>query len=69
MFALIKKIKSIINYYGIGQVLYLVINFKNISNMDVADLMTLFTRYKFERVQLKVFMNESNKDWFEDNFS
>src|SRR4030095_356757 len=66
MFRLIKKIKCIDKYYGIKQVLYLCIRSNKISNKYLADLRALFTRYKFEREQLKAFMNASNKHLFEN---
>lgn len=64
LFKWIKKIKCINKCYGIGKILYLCIESKSISNKYFADLMALFTRYNFDKAQLKIFMNESNKNWF-----
>lgn len=61
----LKKIKSIVHVEGIGRELHLSFASKDISSKDLRELMGLFDRYKFDNTQLKVFMNESNKDWFE----
>jgi hypothetical protein len=66
LFTWLKKIKSIVRIEGIGRELHLIFASNYISNKDLRELMGLFDRYKFNGAQLKVFMNESNKDWFED---
>ena len=61
----IEKIKGIKKYEGVGRELHLHILSKDISNDDLLDLIGLFDRYKFNADQLKVFMNDQNKEWFE----
>src|SRR5689334_595935 len=62
MFRWIKKIKCIVECYGMGNSLYLVIASNKIPNKYVLEIMGLFRRYKFEDgEQLKVFMNNENK--------
>ncbi len=65
-FEWIKKIKSVKKFEGIGRKLHLHFLSNKIPNQDLLDLMGLFDRYKFDAQQLKVFMNENNKEWFED---
>jgi hypothetical protein len=64
-FEWIKKIKCIKKYVGVGRELHLYISSNNISNDNLLDLMGLFDRYKFDSSQLKIFMNDKNKDWFD----
>lgn len=63
-FEWVKKIKCINKFEGVGRELHLYITSKNIPDNDLLNLMALFDRYKFDADQLKVFINESNKDWF-----
>lgn len=65
LFAWINKIPSIINIKGIGRELHLHFASNVIANSELRDLIGIFKRYKFDEDQLRVFMNESNKDWFE----
>ena len=65
-FEWIEKIKSINKYHGAGRALYLSVNSNNIPNKDLLDLIGLFDRYKFDNTQLKVFMNDTNREWFEE---
>ncbi len=65
LFEWLKKIKSIKEIKGVGRELHLHFDSNNIVNEDLLDLMGIFDRYKFDQVQLKVFMNETNKEWFE----
>ena len=67
LFEWLNKIKCIKQIKGIGRELHLLIVSKNISNNDLLDLIGVFSRYKFDIKQLKVFMNESNKEWFDEN--
>lgn len=64
-FEWVKKIKCIHKFEGVGRELYLYISSTKISNDDLLNLMALFDRYKFDVSQLKIFMNDSNKDWFD----
>lgn len=64
-FGWIKKISCIEKIEGIGRELRLHISSPSISNNDLLDLMGLFDRYRFDANQLKIFMNENNKEWFE----
>lgn len=65
-FEWIHKIKSIKQVKGIGKELHLFIVSNYIPNDDLLDLIGLFNRYKFDIKQLKVFMNEDNKEWFDE---
>ena len=65
-FEWIRKIKSIKKYHGAGRALYLSVDSNNIPNKDLLDLMGLFDRYKFDSIQLKVFINAKNKGLFSD---
>jgi hypothetical protein len=62
----IKKIKCIKDYDGVGHDLHLEISSSTIPDDDLLDLMALFDRYKFDSSQLRVFINENNKKWFND---
>jgi hypothetical protein len=61
----LKKIKSILEIKGVGRELHLIFASRHISDKDLREIMGVFDRYKFDNAQLKVFMNDSNKDWFE----
>jgi len=65
LFGWLKNIKCIKSLKGIGKELHLYIESNSIPNDDLLNLMGVFDRYKFDANQLKVFMNEKNKDWFE----
>jgi hypothetical protein len=64
LFTWLNKIKEIKKIKGIGEELHVHILSK-ISNNSLLDLMGIFDRYKFDATQLKIFINESNKEWFE----
>ena len=49
---------------GVGRELHLYVSSNKISNSDLLDLMGLFKIYKFDSNQLKVFINDKNKEWF-----
>lgn len=62
----IKQIKSIKKFKGIGNELHLYIPSRTIPNTELLDLLGIFDRYKFNNAdQLKVFMNDENKEWFD----
>lgn len=65
-FKWIKKITCIKKIKGVGRELHLYIPSPAIPNSDLLELTGLFDRYRFDASQLKVFMNESNKDWFKN---
>jgi hypothetical protein len=66
LFNWIKKIRSIKNIKGIGNKLHLYLESQNIPNKDLLDLMGIFDRYQFNNAeQLKIFMNDDNKEWFD----
>ncbi len=65
-FEWIKKIKSIKKFDGIGDELYLYLESKKIPIGDLRELFGLFERYNIDLKQLKIFENESNKIWFEE---
>lgn len=64
-FEWINKIKCIKKYVGVGRELHLYLSSNNISYNDLLDLIGLFDRYKFDSSQLKIFMNDNNKNLFE----
>jgi len=66
LFAWLKKIKSIKKIKGVGLELHLQLDSKNISDHDLLNLMAIFDRYNFDSNQLRIFMNEGNKEWFLD---
>jgi len=67
-FEWIKKIPSIENYYGERDELYLNIKNTNIDEADLEELLALFFRYKIkDMTQLKIFLNDKNKEWFSEN--
>ncbi len=65
-FKWIAAIPCIKEFKGVGNALHMIIPRNQIPNADLLNLMGLFDRYKFDAKQLRVFMNESNKEWFED---
>jgi len=65
-FEWIEKIQCIDECHGVGRELHLLVKSNKISNKDLLDLVGLFDRYKFDSAQLKVFMNDTNKDWFDN---
>lgn len=65
-FKWLKKIKCVKEFKGVGKELHLEVESNNISNKDLLDLFGIFRRYKFDEKQLKVFMNENNKEWFDE---
>jgi hypothetical protein len=65
-FEWIKKIKCIKKHAGVGRELHLHIASKNIPYNDLLDLMGLFARYKYDTNQLKIFMNDENKNLFDE---
>ena len=60
----IKKIPSITHCKGIGTNLLLYFKSKRINANDLRELITLFRRYKIDTSELKIFLNEGNKEWF-----
>lgn len=66
LFEWFKRIKSIDSCKGIGRELHLYFSVNTIPDDDLVELMGIFARYKFKnKKQLEIFMNESNKQWFE----
>jgi len=65
LFNWIDKVCSVTEVNGVGEVLYLSFSSSTIPNNELLDLMGIFDRYKFDQKQLLVFMNETNKEWFE----
>jgi hypothetical protein len=65
-FGWLEKITCIEQIKGIGKKLHLFIALQHIPNNDLLDLIGLFSRYKFDIKQLRVFMNEDNKEWFDE---
>jgi hypothetical protein len=65
-FEWLKKIECIKEFKGIGRELHLHILSKKISDNDLLNLMGIFDRYKFDSQQLRIFINENNKEFFEE---
>jgi len=65
----LRKIKSITAVYGKGFELHLHFDSKNVTDSDLREIISLFDRYKINMKQLKVFLNEKNKNWFKDKKS
>lgn len=66
-FEWIQKIGCINNFSGAGRELYLHIPTTDLDNTDLKDLIGLLYRYNIDMKQLKVFVNDKNKNWFCDN--
>lgn len=66
-FEWIKKIPSIVAFTGKHDELYLYFESKTINEYDLQELLALFYRYKVNMKQLQLFLNESNKEWFQDD--
>ena len=47
--------------------LYLYIASGSLHDTDLRDLLGLFYRYKIDMKQLRIFLNDDNKDWFYGN--
>lgn len=60
----IKKSKCIANFKGIKDKILLIFDNKEISKEELHELIALFRRYKINKKQLEVFLNEENKDLF-----
>jgi hypothetical protein len=64
-FEWIKKISCVKDFKGIGRELHVYLTSNQISFNDFKNFNGLFKRYKLKNSeQLKVFMNDSNKDQF-----
>ncbi len=63
-FERINKIRCIQSYEGISDSIFLKIKSKNISDLCLRELISLFYRYKINMPQLAAFLNEKNKSWF-----
>lgn|SRR5688572_18152399 len=66
-FEWIKKIDFIEDFSGAGRDLYLQIPTYDLHEYDLRELLALFYRYKINMSQLQVFLNENNKQWFQDD--
>lgn len=67
-FEWIEKIPSIAKCHGVRDELYLDIKNKKINEGDLEELIGIFYRYKIKNMsQLKIFLNDENKEWFYEN--
>lgn len=64
-FSWLEKISCIEKYEGIGNELHLYVTSKNISIMELRDLIGIFDRYDFAGSQLIMFKTDKNKYLFE----
>ncbi len=65
-FEWIKKIDCIDNISGAGNELYLHVASVILHDYDLRELVALFKRYNINMKQLKIFLNEDNKKWFQN---
>jgi len=59
------KVNCIKNVKGIGRGLHIQIVANEVTDDALLDLMGIFDRYKFDAEQLRVFMTDDNKEWFD----
>jgi len=64
-FEFINRIKSIVDFEKKGDELFLYFKSRKIPDKDLRALIGLFDRFKIDMKQLKMFLNENNKKWFE----
>ena len=62
-FRWIKTIGAIKKHYGEGDIIYLKLESRRVSNSNLRELIALFYRYKIDMKQLIQFLN-NNKSWF-----
>jgi hypothetical protein len=61
----LEMLPCIKDFKGMGRELHVNVT-KNITFNDYKNFRGMFKRYKFKNTdQIKLFMNETNKDWFE----
>lgn len=62
----IKKIPSVDELDDFASKLHVYIKSTVIPDEDLKDILALFYQYKIDMRQLKIFLNNQNKDWFKD---
>lgn len=62
-FEWIKKISVIIDVKGVLDEIHLYILDVNLDRAALREIIALFKRYKIDRKQLQVFLNDANEDW------
>lgn len=62
----LKKISCIEKFQGVGSELHLYVSAEKVSDVQLIELMGIFDRYGFDGSQLKRFITDENKDFFED---
>lgn len=65
----IARIKVIDGLKGVIDEIHLYVKENNITFNDIREINALFERYKIDRDQLKIFVNEENKHWLVDFLS
>lgn len=63
-FEWIKKIECITSFVGEGDKILLMVADASISEEQLCDIIALFRRYKIDKKQLEVFLNDSNREYF-----
>lgn len=63
-FEWIAKIKCVKKLNGVGDELHLYIPKKTVSDSCLRELLALFYRYKVNMKQLRIFLNDDNREWF-----
>lgn len=64
-FEWLQKIPSVKRFIGRLDELYIFFESNIIPDKDLRELMGLFYRYHVDMKQLEIFLNESNKNWFD----
>ncbi len=62
-FEWIKRIPSITQFSGVGDEMHLFVTEDEMGPDDVENILALFRRYLIDTHQLRVFLNEENKEW------
>lgn len=62
-FEWIKRISAIVDIKGVVDEIHLYISDCNLDSTSLRELNALFKRYKINRKQLQVFLNDGNKHW------
>lgn len=62
-FEWIKRISVIVDVKGVLDEIHLYIMDLNLDRAALREIIALFKRYKIDRKQLQIFLNDANEDW------